>query len=445
MPRLTIPKKGAPREEVIRALKDAKRLDADWKSGKTWSLVYYNGEEYTDFLREAYGTYFSENALSPIAFPSLRRFENEVVAMAAEMLGGDENAAGAMTSGGSESILMAVKTSRDYMMAERPSITNPEIVLPATAHPAFLKAAHYFGLKPVIVPVDRGFRADAKAAEDAMNENTVLVVGSAPAYPHGVIDPIAAMAAAAKKRGICFHTDACLGGFLLPWLKKLGRPIPPFDLGVDGVTSISADIHKYGFAAKGASTVIYKSEDIRKHQYFAYTNWPGGLYASPSMTGTRPGGAIAAAWAALHHVGEDGYLAIAAQVMETTRELIDGIRSVPGLKILGDPEMSVFAFASDEMSVYALGEAMEKRGWHLDRQQLPASLHMMVTPAHKGVSGAFARDLGVSAEEVRGSVSSEVSGEAAIYGMIGTMPDRGAAAPLIVEFLSQTYKLGEEG
>jgi glutamate/tyrosine decarboxylase-like PLP-dependent enzyme len=364
--------------------------------------------------------------------------------MTASMLGGDENCAGAMTSGGSESILMAVKTSRDYMLAERPSITEPEMVLPVTAHPAFLKAAHYFRIKPVIIPHDDKFRADAKAAAAAITNNTVLVVASAPQYPQGIIDPIPEMAAAAKARGVCFHVDSCLGGFLLPWLKKLGHPIPPFDLSVDGVTSISADEHKYGFAAKGASIVIYRNDDLRRHQYFAYTSWPGGLYASPSMTGSRPGGAIAAAWATLHRFGEDGYLELARGMMKTTGELIEGIKGTAGLRILGEPPMTVIAFTADTMNVYALGEAMERRGWHLDRQQLPPSLHMMVTPAHAGITEAFISDLRASAKEVEGTSADDVSGQAAIYGMIGTMPDRGAAAPLIVEFLSQTYKL-EDG
>ncbi|MBI5524712.1 MAG: aspartate aminotransferase family protein [Deltaproteobacteria bacterium] len=443
MPTMKIPSKGASREEVLSAMTKIGGRDADWRGGRTWSLVYHADEETSAMLKDAYSMFFSENGLSPIAFPSLRRFENEVVAMTAHMLGGGESAAGTMTSGGSESILMAVKAARDWARERFPKVDRPEMLLPVTAHPAFFKAAHYFDVKPVLVPVDAGFRANVAAARAMLTGRTVLTVGSAPAYPHGVIDPIEDLAAIAKARGIWMHVDACLGGFMLPWVRRLGHPIPPFDLSVDGVCSISADIHKYGFSAKGASTIIYRDAGLRRHQFFAWADWPGGLYGSPSMTGTRPGGAIAAAWAALMHFGEEGYLEIARGVMDTTRRLLDGIGEIPGLRILGEPAMSVFAFDSDRANIYTIGEVMAGRGWHMDRQHMPASLHLMVTPAHAAIVEPFLADLRAAAAQAEGTGASETTGMAAIYGMVGALPDRGAAVPMILDFLDQTYALEE--
>ncbi|MDP3284149.1 MAG: aminotransferase class V-fold PLP-dependent enzyme, partial [Desulfobacterales bacterium] len=307
----SIPTKGIPRDKLLSRMEAMREKDADWRSGKTWSLVYYAGEEHTGFLKNAHNMFFSENGLSPLAFPSLKIFENEVIAMTARMLGGDEEVSGAMTSGGTESILMAMKAYRQLARATRPSVKEPEILLPVTAHPAFEKAAHYFDLKTVHSPVGNDFKADVNAARELITDNTIVMAGSAPAYPHGVIDPIPELAAVAKEKGIGFHVDSCLGGFMLPWLNKLGYPVTPFDFSVPGVTSISADIHKYGYAAKGASVVLYRSKELRRHQFFVYSDWPGGIYASPSMTGTRAGGSIAAAWAAINAIGEEGYMRLA--------------------------------------------------------------------------------------------------------------------------------------
>ena len=435
--------KGMPREEVLSMMRDLRARDADWRRGRMWCLVYYAGDEILELLKEAYTMFFSENGLSPIAFPSLRQFEAEVVAMTAAMLGGGPEASGTMTSGGTESILMAVKAARDRARAERPEISAPEMVLPLTAHPAFEKAAHYFNVRAVHIPVGDDFRADVEAARAAVTDNTVLMVGSAPGYPHGVIDPIPELAAIALDRGICFHVDACVGGFLLPWLKRLGYEIPAFDLSVPGVTSISADLHKYGFAAKGASTVIYRNEDLRKYQFFVYADWPGGLYGSPSMAGTRPGGSIAAAWALMKYLGEEGYMGLARRIMDTTQRLIKGIEDVPGLRIVGRPPVSVFAFTSEGLNIFALGDAMEARGWYLDRQQVPPSLHLIVTPGHERIVEPFLEDLRQAAAEVAASGSAAVSGMAAIYGMVSALPDRRVARDIILDFLGQLLKTEE--
>jgi glutamate/tyrosine decarboxylase-like PLP-dependent enzyme len=433
----TIPRQGLPAAEVLAAMRSAAGHDANWRDGRTFSLVYHGGDELGALVKDAYTAFFHENGLSPMAFPSLRKFEAEVVRIAASLLGGGPEAAGTMTSGGSESVLMAVKTARDWARAHRPQVTRPQMLVPTTAHPAFMKAGHYFDVEPVLVPVGPDFRADVAAARRLLTPDTILVVGSAPAYPHGVIDPIPELAALAQEHGILCHTDACLGGFLLPWLRRLGEPIPPFDLSVPGVTSISADIHKYGFAAKGASTLVYRDAALRQFQFFAHTEWPGGLYGSPSMTGTRPGGAIAAAWAVLHHLGEEGYLQMAGRILAVTRRIRAGIEAIPGLRVLGQPVMSVLAFTTDRGDVYALGDALQARGWHLDRQQLPACLHLMLTPAHEPIADALLADLRACAEALAAAPAGEPTGAAAMYGMMAALPDRAMAKDLVLGFVGQ--------
>jgi glutamate/tyrosine decarboxylase-like PLP-dependent enzyme len=313
------------------------------------------------------------------------------------------------------------------------------MVLPDTAHPAFEKAAHYFDVISVRVPATDGFRADVEAMRRAINENTIMLVGSAPTYPHGVVDSIAELSAVASEHEIGLHVDACLGGFLLPFVRKAGYPIPDFDFRVPGVTSMSADIHKYGFAAKGASTVLYRNAALRRHQFFVYADWCGGVYASPTMSGTRPAGAIAAAWATMNAMGEDGYLRNAQQIMKTTKALIEGVNSIPGLYVLGEPDMSVFAFASDEVDMFAVADAMEERGWHMDRQPKPSALHIMVTLAHQRVVDRFLSDLKESVQYVRENPSSASEGSAPMYGMMATAPDRGMVHDFVLEAMDGLF------
>ena len=430
---MQLPRHGQSHDQVLAALSAFRARDADWKSGRTFSLVYYGGEELLCLLRDAFWMYFSENALNPQAFPSLRRFETEVLAMVADLLGHPE-AAGTMTSGGTESILMAVKTARDWARVHRPQATEPEMLLPATAHPAFHKAAHYFGVRAVLVPPGADFRTDAAAARALLNDQTILVVGSAPSYPQGVIDPITDLAALAQEHGILCHVDACLGGMLLPFLRKLGEPLPPFDFAIPGVTSMSCDLHKYGYAAKGASVILYRDRALRQFQFVAYSDWSGGLYGSPSAAGTRPGGPIAAAWAVLHYLGEEGYLRMAKATIETARALLLGVDAIHGLRVLGQPDMSVFSFTSDDLDIYALADAMDARGWHLDRQQMPPSLHVMITAAHEGKVEEILTDLRAAVDEVRQTGPAQ-DGAAAMYGMLGTIPDRSQVREFILDFM----------
>lgn len=469
-------------EEVLAAMRAAREKDARWKEGRAFSLVFYAGDEILDVLKEAYTMFFSENGLNPMAFPSLKKFEAEVVAMTAGLVGGDAETAGNMTSGGTESLLLAVKTAREWARANRPSITAPEMILPATAHPALDKAAHYFSVKPVHVPVDANFRADVRAVEAAITPNTILLVGSAPSYPQGALDPIVELGQVARAHDLLLHVDACVGGMMLPFVRRLGYPVADFDLSVPGVTSLSVDLHKYGYAAKGASVILYKTHALRRQQFFVHTDWPGGIYASGTMLGTRPGGAIAAAWAIMNLLGEEGYLAVADTVMKTATRIREGIQATPGLKVLGDPVMSVMAIGSDGLNVYEVGDELTARGWYLDRQQFPASLHLTVNYAHAASAEQFLDDLARAAQRARqfsfgklanslqvglvqaatrllpekgvsnlverasavlGKGSGVPQRSAAMYGMMASLPNRGDVNELVLDLLDGMTRVEE--
>ncbi|HPQ68559.1 MAG TPA: aspartate aminotransferase family protein [bacterium] len=436
-----LPEKGLPRKDILKMMKTFAADDADYRTGKTWSLVYHLNDEHTDFLKKAYTSFFSENGLNPMAFLSLKRFETEVIRMTASMLHGDADTVGTITSGGTESCLMAVKTYRDLARDKRFFVGTPEMIVPETVHMAFEKGAHYFGVKAVHAPVGKDKRVDVKAVKKLINRNTILLVGSAPCYPFGVVDPIEELGELALKKNIPLHVDSCLGGYLLPFVEKLGYPVPPFDFRVPGVTSISADTHKYGFAAKGASTITYRNIDILKYQMFVFTDWPGGVFASPALLGTRPGGSIAAAWAAMVALGEDGYLETARQIMDTTKTLMDGINAIPGLAVVARPHMSVFAFRSvdRDLNVYCVADQMEKRGWHIDRQQKPDCLHNMVTTQHTKIADVYLNDLRESVEYVRQNPGLAEEGNAAMYGMIAHVPMRGLIKKEVLKIFLEMY------
>lgn len=390
---MQLPKQGIGREALFEEMRKRKEQDADWHGGRIFSLIYPASDEVDGILAQANELYMFENALNPFRFPSLRQMEVDVVSMAAGLLCAPENADGCMTSGGTESILMAVKSARDRAHAER-GVTEPELLAPRTAHPAFAKAAKYLGLTLRHIPIDADLRADVGAAEKMIGEQTALVVGSAPNYPFGTVDPIPELAGLAAEQGISFHTDSCLGGFLLPFLERLGHPVPPFDFRVPGVTTMSADVHKYGYCTKGASVVLHRDGNhLKQYQLFMYSDWPGGLYGSFSMAGARPAAPIAAAWAILRYLGEEGYLRLAREILSTTSKIRTAIDETPGLHVIGDPVMSVFCFTADDLDINAIGDVMDDRGWNLDRQTPPDALHMMLSPKHATVADRFIEDL----------------------------------------------------
>ena len=401
---ISLPFEGRPHDEILDAMQSFRKNDADFKNGRTWSLVYHLNQEHDAFIKKAHNLYFSENALNPMAFKSLKRFEHEVVQMAAGLLNGDGNVVGIMTSGGTESCLLPVLCYRELARSKRwRQGFSPEMIAPETIHVAWDKAARYFNVKIIKIPLKDDFTVDVDALKKKINRNTILIVASAPSYPHGVIDPIEEIGRIASERKIPFHVDSCLGGFFLPFMEKIGYKVPKFDFRCEGVTSISADVHKYGFGAKGASILLYKSMDYLKHQFFIHPDWPGGVFASPALFGTRPGGPIAAAWAAMNALGMNGYCEMAKRIMETTRKLTSGVNAINGLKILGKPVMSVFAYGSTDkkISIFAVGDIMEDNGWHVDRLQRPEGLHAMVTPAHESVADQNLSDLREALERVR--------------------------------------------
>jgi glutamate/tyrosine decarboxylase-like PLP-dependent enzyme len=436
-----IPSKGMAKEAVLEAMKAYGAGDADWRGGKTWSLVYDAGDEHIAFLKEAHNLYFSENALNPMAFKSLRRMEHEVVRMSAALFNGDERTVGIMTSGGTESILCAVHAYRERARKTRPWIRRPEIVAPKTLHVAFDKAAHYFGIRMRYAGVDDEGRGDVKEMGRLIGRNTILVAASAPQYPHGVVDPIAAIGAICAKKKVPFHVDACFGGFILPWIERLGGTFGPFDFRVPGVTSLSADLHKYGFAAKGASVLLYRSMDVMKHQFFVATDWPGGIYASPTLAGTRPGGPIAAAWAALVSLGEDGYMQRARDAWAHTKVLAEGIEAIDGLALVAKPDCTVVAWRSAEggPDLYAVADAMQARGWNIDRQQDPPSVHCTVNWKQGPAVGRYLEDLRASVAEVRANPSASSEGQAPMYGMMAKLPVRGLVKNGVVKVLEGLY------
>ncbi|HWE67672.1 MAG TPA: aminotransferase class V-fold PLP-dependent enzyme [Acidimicrobiales bacterium] len=384
-PHTPLPERGLPREEVFRLLLSMKQNDQDWRGGRVFSLVYSAGEEVHELLQDALSLYSAENGLNVLAFPSIGIMQHDIISNTATLLGADDPASGGavegyLTSGGTESLLQAVKTARDVARQER-GIAHPQVVAAQSAHAAFTKAADYFDIELIRVPVGPDFRVDVDALAAACTDDTIMVVGSAPTYPQGVIDPIADIAALALERGILCHVDACMGGFLLPFLTQLGRLSEPFDFRLPGVTSISADVHKYGYASKGVSVILYRTHELARKQLFVTTDWLGGFYASTAMAGTRPAGPIAAAWAALMHLGTEGYLELTRTAHDAALALRAGIESIDGLAVRGDPPATVMAFGAEDpaaLDIFAVGEQLAAEGWYLDRQTNPDSLHATV-------------------------------------------------------------------
>lgn len=441
-----LPEQGRPRADILREMADLQqREEARWREGYVSGAVYHGDPDHVDFLNRAYALTSQTNPLHADIWPSIAKYEAEIVAMTAAMLGADDPASGGevcgtLSSGGTESILLAMKTYRDWALATK-GITEPEMLVPETAHAAFDKAAQYFGIRMVRIPLDSEYRADVAAARRAITRNTIVVAGSAPSFPHGVLDPIAELSSLALEHGAGFHTDACLGGFLLPWANELGYSIPPFDFRLPGVTSISADTHKYGYAAKGTSVILYRSPTLRHYQYFTATDWPGGLYFSPTFAGSRPGALSAACWAAMISLGRDGYREAARRIFATAAEVRAGIAAIPELRLLGQ-SLFVHAFASDALDIYRVMDAMTRRGWSLNGLHHPACVHLCVTLRHTqpGVAERFVSDLQAAVEHVKANPDEE-GGMAPVYGMAATLPLRGVVGDILKGYIDTLYKV----
>lgn len=439
-----IPQRGISRPEL---LDQVRAMSADespkWRDGFASGAVYHGDQEHIDFLCEVYALTSQANPLHPDLWPSDTKYEAEVIAMTANMLGAEhasEPVAGVITSGGTESILLAMKTYRDWAREKR-GITAPEMVVPSSAHAAFDKASDYFDIAKVTVPVDGDLRADVEATRQAITPNTVVVAASSPSFPHGIIDPIAELSEVAREAGVPFHTDACLGGFVLPWAARLGYPVPAFDFRLPGVTSMSADTHKFGYAPKGSSVILYRGLELRRRQYYKTATWSGGLYSTPTFSGSRPGGLSAAAWAAMLSLGEDGYLEATRRILETAATIRRGIESIEGLHVLGDP-LWVIAFAAEELDIYAVLDQMAARGWSLNGLLNPAAIHICVTLRHTQpeVADRFVADLAAATEQVR-QHPQQGRGLAPIYGMASSVGTEGVVEDILERYLDLLYRV----
>jgi sphinganine-1-phosphate aldolase len=413
----SLPSVGWSSEKVFSVLEEMRVDDIAWRDGRAFSLAYYAGAEAISVAGEAYRRFSGENALSTDAFPSLRKIQSDVVAMVGKWLGATSESAGFMTSGGTESILMAVKAARDRLRAER-DITSPNIVLPTSAHAAFEKACAYFEVESRRVDVNQEWRADVGAMRSRVDQNTVLVVASAPQYPQGVIDDVTGIAALALEAKINCHVDACMGGVTLAYLAQLGEDLPPWSLQVPGVSSISVDLHKFGYTSKGASVIMYASKYLRSFQGFVTDNWLGGLYASSGALGTKSGGSMASAWAVMHHLGDDGYLRLTRQAREATLKLADTINSSEHYVLRAQPETTLICFGAKNpstLNVFAVADELWRHGWYIDRQSPPDSLHCTVNAIHHDKIEPFVKDLELATSVV---LASNKTGDRGSYGTI---------------------------
>jgi len=455
---LTLPKEGWSAEDVSKELEALANMDhTRWEDGFVSGAVYHGGDELMKLQTEAFGKFTVANPIHPDVFPGVRKMEAEVVAMVLAMFNAPSGAAGVSTSGGTDSILMACLSARQKAYHER-GVKEPEMILPETAHTAFRKAGDYFGIKIHLVPCPAPtYQVDVRRVSRLINSNTVLLVGSAPNFPHGIIDDIPALSKLAvnRRKPIPLHVDCCLGSFLVPFLEKAGFETTPFDFLLKGVTSISCDTHKYGFAPKGNSTVLYRTATLRSYQYFISPDWSGGVYASPGIAGSRPGALIAGCWASLMNTGEAGYINACNEIVGCTKKIIDAINENPSLKsdlhVLGKPLVSVVAFASKSLDIYDIADAMSAKGWHLNSLQSPPAIHVAVTLPITKVWEKLVADLVAVVEgerekervrivEGKGAKGKSVGDSAALYGVAGSLPNKSVVVELASGFLDTLYK-----
>ena len=403
---MKLPEKGWPEERVLEELESYRQQDVSVESGHVFAYAFHPEAKTEEVTRAAYMSMLSRNAIDPTSFPSLLRVENEVVRIVADLLRGDDKVVGNVTSGGTESILLAVKTARDKARAERPDVREPEMILPQTAHCAFHKAASYFQVKPIVAKFDsQTFRASVESMQELITPNTIMMVASAPSYAHGVIDPIPSIAKLAQERNLWLHVDACVGGIPLSIIRRAGNHVTDFDFSLPGVTSISADMHKYGYSPKGASVVLYRNRTFRRYQIFASMASTTYALINPTFQSTRSGGPMSGAWAALMHIGEEGYRRLFQTTMEATRKVVSAINASGELKVLGSPDLTLLAMASDKINIFELADEMSERGWYLQpqfsTQESPANLHLTVTYTNAAVVDEFLHDLNEALTELR--------------------------------------------
>jgi glutamate/tyrosine decarboxylase-like PLP-dependent enzyme len=409
---LELPGEGRPWDSLAEEMSAMREHDLDWRRGRHGAYVWYADDELEHVLREAFGMFMVENGLGLRVFHSIQRMEREVLSIVAGLLHADDEAAGIFTSGGTESIFQAIYAAREWARETKPGITSPEFVAPHSAHPALNKAAHLMGLRVTRVPVAADFHADVGAIEAAIGPDTIGIYSSAPTYSLGMVDPVPELGRLARERGLWLHVDACVGGILAPSVRELGYEVPSFDFANEGVTSISADLHKSGFAAKPASTVTFRNADFHRFARFKFDDWPSGTYTSFTFTGSRPGGAIAAAWAAMQYLGKPGYRRIAASSMRAKEALIEGLLGIEGVRVHGAPELWSFAFAVDGVEPGALAGAMMQRGWVAGMTTTPPGIHVMPTPVHEPYVGEYVAAVAECVAGIRGGAAAQTKAAA---------------------------------
>ena len=372
----------------------ARAKDLTWNSERSFKPAYFAGNDVLEVAHEGYKMYIDENALyGKTSYPSHFRYETEIIEMLVDLLNGPRNSGGSLTTGGTESNIIAMNTAREWAKQYKPEISSPEIIVPRTAHPSFEKGAKILQMKVVRLEKSPNLNVDLVSMEQAVNANTVMVVGSAPPYPYGHTDPIREIGAISANHNLWLHVDACLGGFILPFAREFDPSIPDFDFSVPSVNSISLDIHKYGYAAKGVSALMFQNNGHADYNRTSFDDWPGGLYSTPNLAGSRSGGAIASAWAVINYLGHEGYRDIVKALIDLRQEFADGIDSVNGLSMVGKPQTFQFAFSSDAYDIFAVADGLSDLGWHIGRALEPRSVQLMITMSHKPIVKEFLSDL----------------------------------------------------
>lgn len=441
---IELPKEGLSHKEVLEKVKENVLIgDYDWKGGKVSGTVYRNDASLMRLMADVYEVASYTNPLHPDVFPGVCKMEAEIVRIACRLFNGNDDSCGTVTTGGTESILLACKAFRDYAK-EVKGIKKPEMVVPVSAHSAFDKAAQYLNIKIRTVPINsHSYTASIVAMEKAINKNTIMLVSSAPNFPYGTMDNIQAISDLGVKYNIPVHVDACLGGFLICFMSDIGYNLPPFDFRLPGVTSISADTHKYGYAPKGSSVILYREKKYRHHQYTITTDWPGGIYGSPTVNGSRAGGIIAACWATFMYFGLDGYLQATKKIIEVTKYIEHELRKMDGIFIFGTPATSVIALGSNDFHIYRLSEALGVKGWNLNPLQFPCGIHLCVTYVHTeaGVADQFLNDVRSELATILDHPDVQVEGKLAMYGMSQSIPDRSVVGDFTRYYLDSIYSI----
>lgn len=440
-----MPEKGTSREEVLRQIKEMHAAEsAAWKSGKISGSFYHGDQDHYDFLNEAFSYYSQVNSIQRDVCPSLTKYEGEIIAMTLDLFHGDEvnkrdptqKACGSLTTGGTDSIFQSVYVHREWGVEK--GITQPEMVVPVSAHPAFFKAAHYLNVKTVVAKLDEKYEVDVEDVASKINANTILIVGSAGNYGHGIIDPIEQLSSLAVQHNVGLHVDGCLGGFILAWAEPLGIACPVFDFRLPGVTAISADTHKYGYSLKGTSTILFKNEQLRRFQYFGQVDWPGGIYISTGFNGSKSGGLFAATWAAMVHYGKEGYMNRAKKIFDANTRLKNAVRAIPELKLIGD-SLFITAITSDRFNIYHVNDYLKTKGWRMNGQQHPNAFHFCITGpqiTNEGIIEAFEQDLKAAVEYAKVQKGDPKS--AAMYGGAGREIDPSMYMPMLIAYTDVT-------